>query len=256
MGDISEMRAVIVILAFVVFTVTLVGLMVSESPSMFMGIAQGSSGTGTDQTTSPSSLLAWNSTYILNITGTFEYEFHVGGWNVRVEKWDNHWSTDGFFMETYDAWWIFNWNFDQFKWFKEGTDVSIFAEIPPAPSQWRIPISRLDLDFANGKSLTYQAKNTKTQWDISFNFNSSKFAKPSDALYGNEMYMFFELDFNDRSTSINALSFIGGIFTFSLPGLPFIPNLILWLMIFPAAMYLVFIFVLRIIGAVFGGGGA
>ena len=259
MGDISEMRAVIVILAFVVFTVTLVGLMVSESPSMFIGITQGSSGfsgTSTDET-SPSNLVSWNETYILNITGTFEYNFQIGGWNVRVEKWAiYHLPEDGLCMKTYDAWWIFEWNFDEFKWFKEGIDVSVLAYIPYVNPRWCIPIARLDQDFANGKSLTYQAKNSKTQLDVSFSFNNSKFAKPSDAFYGNEMYMVFKLDFNDRNTSINALSFIGGIFTFSLPGLPFIPNLILWLLIFPAAIYLAFIFVLRIIGAVFGGGGA
>jgi len=250
MGDISEMRAVIVILAFVVFTVTLVGLMVSESPSMFMGIAQGSSGTSTDQTASPSSLLAWNQSYslVLNVSDAY---FPLGGWNVLVSKLE--WGEKGIFMTTYDSWWIFQWNFDDFKWYTPDNQEVTHILSSGIPS---LLLNTIDSEYAVSNNTKYIAKNTKTQFGIFFTWNKTAYATPSNAYDNNSLVMIFNIDFNDRNTSINALSFIGGIFTFSLPGLPFIPNLILWLMIFPAAMYLAFIFVLRIIGAVFGGGGA
>lgn len=253
MGDISEMRAIVVICAFVIFTIVMVGLMFAESPAVFSDATQGSANLPTESK-SPSELLAWNETYILNITGTFEYTFPIGGGNVRVQKWDNHVPSDGIFMETYDYWWIFQWNRDNFKWFKDGVDVSIWADIPPAPGQWRIPISRLDEDFASGKGINYVAINSKTQFDVAFSFNTSTFSKPSDAFYGNDIHMIFNVDFENRQTSINALSFISSLFTFSLPGIPFIVNLMIWISIFPALAYLIFIIILRTIGAIFGGG--
>jgi hypothetical protein len=256
MGDISEMRAVIVILAFVVFTVSLVGLMVSESPSMFMGIAQGSSGVDTSQSVSPSGIIAWNETYTLNLTHAMPppFEFQIGGWNVMAQKYDS----PGLSIETYDAWWIFMWNLDPFKWYHNGVEVSISGSTIAYGQMYFITPSQLDSDFAaKGVSgLKYTIKNTRTQMDVTFAFNTTKYATPSLAYLGNEISLIFDLNWNERNTSVNALAFISGIFTFSLPGLPFIPNLILWLIIFPAAMYLAFIFVLRVIGAVFGGGGA
>jgi hypothetical protein len=251
MGDISEMRAVIVILAFVVFTVTLVGLMVSESPLMFSGMTSGNSAINNNGgATSPTTLLAWNSTYVLNITDSSDasYHFVIQGWNVAVFTVDS-WGHKEIDMATYSTWWIFEWDWDDFVWYKDNVQVSNLNDI------W-FSMFVLDTHYSQNKTLDYVAQNSKTRMTVTFVFNQTAYTKPSDAYSAGGLSMVFQQDFNDRNTSINALSFIAGIFTFSLPGLPFIPNLILWIMIFPALMYLSFIFVLRVIGAVFGGGGA
>ena len=247
-GNLAELRPLVFIVSFVGLSVLLIGWMVTETPTLFLGADSGSSSTGTSSQ-NPSELMAWNETYTLNITDTFGYTFKVGGWNVRFEKWT---STHSFYMETYDAWWIFNWNFDPFRWFKDGLDVTHVYSGQPNPE--RLDVSQLDSDFAKGKGLGYDAKNSRTQFSVSFAFNTTKYAKPSDAYDGNEMYLMFNVGYDERNTNINLLGFISGLFTFSLPGLPVQVNLIIWLMIFPSLAYLVFIIVLKIIGSVFGGG--
>ena len=248
-GNIAELRPLIFIAAFVGLSVALVGWMVMESPTLFLGANAGSSSTG-DSSQSPLDLMAWNETYVLNVTDTFEYTFQVGGWNVRVEKWT---STKSFYMETYAYWSIFNWNFDAFRWHKDGVDVT--HDYPyPTPSSQRLDITQLDSDFAEGKGLGYKAKNSRTEFSVTFVFNTTEYDTPTDAYDGNHMHMIFNVDFDDRNTSINAVSFIAGLFTFSVPGVPTYVSVIIWLMMFPPLAYLTFIFVLKIVGAVFGGG--
>jgi len=246
-GNLAELRPLIFICAFIGLAVLLVGWMVTESPTLFLGADAGSSSTGSSSQ-NPLSLMAWNETYILNITDTLTYTFKVGGWNVHVEKCED---TKGFFMETYDYWWIFYWNYDAFRWFKDGVDITHeYGEL----MKERIDLTQLDSDFAEGKSLGYDAKNSRTQFFVTFAFNTTKYELPTDAFDGDEMHMIFNIDWDDRNTNINALSFIAGLFTFSVPGAPIYVSAIIWLMLFPPLAYLTFIFVLKILGAIFGGG--
>jgi len=243
MGDISEMRGLIVVFCIIAVSITLIALM----PTEFYTATAGSPETGS---VTPTGIMAWNETYILNITDTFAYTFQIGGWNIRVEKWP-----EGLHIETYDSWWVFVWNFDGFKWFKDGIEVSQYYDFP-AIDRWLIEPSQLDDDFASGKGLAYKIRNSKTEMDVSFAFNETAFDTPSDAYVGNDIRLIFNLDFDDRNTSINALNLIGMLFTASIPNVDPTINLLISFPIWACTGYLVFIFVLRIIGAVFGGGGA
>lgn len=263
MGDISEMRAVVVVLAFVIFTVTFVGLMVTESPSMFFGITQGSSGTPVgDSATSPSELLAWNSTYQQPINDTLgsNYPFDLGGWHFRLSYWLPGASTKYVSMETYDFFLFFSYNIEDMSWYDAENNLkSGYYEVSYHIDKTAILLSVMDSDYATGGlgALSYKVQNSKTRLTLNFWFDTTTYDNCTDALTsGGTIYMLVGQDFADRNTSINALSFISGIFTFNLPGLPFVINLIIWLSMFPALIYLAFIFILRIIGAVFGGGGA
>jgi hypothetical protein len=248
-GNLAELRPLIFICAFVGMTVLLVSLMVSESPTMFSGASAGSSATGTDST-NPLNIVAWNQTYILNITDPHaNYYFVVQGWNIAVECMDIL-NSHCIAMHTYDYWWIFNWNIDHFKWYEQnGTEVST----PGYQAQW-LNMYTLDSDFAANKPLTYNAKNSKTMMQVTFAFNTTAYSKPSLAYSAGDLRMIFNMNLSERNTSLNALTFISGLFTFSLPGMPFVVNAIIWIMIFPALMYLSFIFVIKMLGAVLGGG--
>lgn len=243
MGDISEMRGLIVVFCIIAVSITLIALM----PSEFYTATATSPETGS---ATPTGLMAWNETYVLNITGTFAYYFQVGGYNIRVEKWPQ-----GLNIETYDSWWIFVWNFDIFKWFKNGVEVSTYYHMPIG-DKWLLEPSQMDSDFASGEGLNYEIKNSKTQLRVNLAFNTTLFTNPSDAYTGNAMGLIFNIDFDDRNTSINALNLIGMLFTASIPNVDPTINLLISFPIWACTGYLVFIFVLRIIGAVFGGGGA
>lgn len=248
-GNLAELRPLIFAAAFVGVAVLLVGWMVAETPTLFVGVDPGDSAI-VEGSTSPLSLLAWNETYILNITDTFEYLIEIGAWDVRVEKWD---STKSFYMETYNYWSIFNWNMDPFYWYKDNVDVTHDYGYP-TPSRERIDISQLDADFAANKTLEYKAKNTRTEFSVTFGFNSTKYDEPHDAYDGDEMQMIFGVAWDERDSNVNAIGFISGLFTFSLPGVPIYVSALIWVMLFPPLAYLTFIFVIKVIGAVFGGG--
>lgn len=252
-GNLAELRPLIFICAFVGMAVLLVGWMVTESPTLFLGADPGSSSTA-EGSTSPLSLMAWNETYILNLTNNMPppFQFEIGGWKVIAQKY----AAPGLSIETYDSWWIFIWNLDPFRWYKDGVEVSISGHTIAYGDMFFIQPSQLDSDFTTegASGLKYAIKNTRTQMDVFFVFNITTYAKPSDAYSANDITLIFNIDFNNRHTSINALGFVSGLFTFSIPGVPIYINAIIWLMLFPPLAYLVFIIVLKIIGAIFGGG--
>lgn len=255
-GNLAELRPLIFIASFIGLTVLMVGWMVTESPILFIGADPGGSSTG-EGSTSPMSLLAWNETYVLNLTNNMPppFQFEIGNWKMIVQKYVPP-TGPGLSVETYESWWVFTWNFDPFRWYKDGNEVSVPGHTLAYGDMFFIEPSRLDSDFTNeGTSgLKYTIKNTRTQMDVSFAFNTTLYDNPSDAYSANDIGLIFDIDWNERNTSVNAISFISGLFTFSLPGVPIYVSVILWVMMFPPLAYLTFIFVIKVLGAVFGGG--
>jgi len=242
MGDISEMRGLVVVGCIVFISIYLIICI----PPQFYTASLEQQETGS---VNPSQILAWNETYTYNCTGLFG-NINIGGWNVRITEW-----IQGIEIYTYDYWWIFEWNYDWFKWFMDGIEVSkhynLFDE-----DRILIEPAQLDKDFNAGKDLKYDLRNSKTQMTVTFAFNTSAYSLPSDAYTAHDAFLIFNIDFNDRNTSINAISLIGMIFMASLPGVHPILNYLIAVPLWICSLYLAFIFVLRIIGAVFGGGGA
>jgi hypothetical protein len=101
-----------------------------------------------------------------------------------------------------------------------------------------------------------KAQNSKTKVSVSFAYNTSAYTCFSDAYNAHDCAMLIKYDLNDRNTSINALTLISMLFTAQLPMVDPTINLLLAFPLWACTSYLIFIFVLRIIGAVFGGGGA
>jgi hypothetical protein len=178
------------------------------------------------------------------MTSTLSYDFDMLGWHVFVLK---SVVIPTIYIETHESWWVFTWGSDPFSWYKDGVLVSSGSF--PAISQ-----AQLDSDYASGDGLNYVIKNGKTSWNIGLAFNTTLYSSPSEAW--NDMAIVFNLDFADRNTSINALNLISMLFTANLPEVdPFISKLIAF-PIWACIAYMCFIFVLRVVGAVFGGGGA
>jgi hypothetical protein len=262
MGDISEMRAIVVVFSFVAVGIFLISLMVSESPGLFIGPTQIGEQAGPNSVSIPTDLLSWNSSLTVNLTGPAgEYSFTLAGWNYRIDAFTLMYNRIA--MSTYATWWIFQWDFDYFKWYKDGVLVSYpgtyyppYYQTQTYPGDFVFPIQQLDTDFYNNETLSYEAKNGKTATTVFFSYNSTTYSIPSLAYEAGALSLTFLVDFDDRNTSINVLNFIGAIFSFSMPGIDSRLLFILMLPIIAATAYLVFIFVLRIAGAIFGGGGA
>jgi len=193
--------------------------------------------------------LSWNETYTHNLTGQWK-NFVIGGWNVRVFEWQN-----AIEIYTYDYWWRIEWNHDWFAWYKNGKEVSEKFYMYDEEGIW-IKLLQIDKDFNKSKKLQYDLRNSRTKMIVTFAFNTTAYALPSMAYNAHDAFLIFNIKFDDRNTSVNALNMIGMLFTASLPGVNPILNYLIAIPLWICSLYLVFIFVLRIIGAVFGGGGA
>jgi len=251
MGDLSEMRGLIVVISFIGVFVTIVALMVSESPSLFTSLP--SNGTSTIPTANnklPSEFLAWNTTYTHNLTGSpgTEKFFDLAGWHYVVEEKINIYSQHWIGMATFDYFWIFPnpWSFDFFKFYHEGDLIA----------DRYLHIYSLDALYAANKTLKFECINSKTSASVLFQFKETTYTDPQDAYDAGALTMHFNIDWEDRNTSVNVLNFIGALFMWNLPGLDWRIQALMMIPLMVASAYMLFIFVLRIVGSVFGGGGA
>ena len=188
--------------------------------------------------------IAWNDTLTVNMTGTDGYEFQLSGYNfylVSQTVYDPH----GIRLNTYAQWGPFTWDQQYFTWYdSDSVDYG----------------TTLDTSVIDENPITFNARNYYIGVSVTFGYNSS-FASFDDALVNGDgdAYAIFNVDWEDRETSMNALQLVALVITGTLPNvhpvLSFIFGFIGWGIV-AAAAYLFFIFILRIVGAVFGGGGA
>lgn len=245
MGDISEMRGLIVL--FVIVTVT-VGLIVLIPTDLLSTNAENRAAPSVDDI---NNLIAWNSTLPLNMTGstTSHETFQLNGYNYQVDVFvlgdDTY-----IHMYTYAQWFFFQWDYDNFRWYDEDSEVT--------DSAFDYTIKSSTIDNYDVPAI-FDARNSRTQIEVTFAYNTTTYASFTSALSNDEAVMVFNVDWDDRNTGMNALQLVGMVLTGQLPDinpvLSFLFGFIGWAIV-AAACYLAFIFTLRIIGAIFGGGGA
>lgn len=248
MGDISEMRGVIVLFTIVAATISLILLI----PSDFYAAA-------IDPSVAPdatiSDVIAWNNTYIANLTYNplvdTSNTFTLNGYNYGI----NVYPIGSINIHTYASWWIFEWDRDDFQWFMNGVHSSVLYDYIGNIFEV-IPTSIID-SFDSPQ--TFEIKNSKTQATITLVYDTTTYDTFDAALKANDASIIFNVDWSDRNTSMNALQLVGMVLTASLPNIhPVLNGLFAvfgWGLV-AASTYLAFIFVLRIVGAIFGGGGA
>lgn len=237
MGDISELRTLIVLFVTVTATIALIVIMPSE---FYTADNEYYGGPGE---TNPIGMLAWNDTVVMNITDdNFHYEV-INGYNIAVYTVSNEIE-----IFTYAEWWVFQWDQDGFQWFNQ-TNIRI-------DDNYWLPLADIQ-NYSN--PYKFSIRNTKTRMEVSLMFNSSAYTSYEDALDNDALILVFNLNWEDRNTSLNALSLVALVLTGSLPSVHPVLNglfaFIGWSFI-ASGVYLAFIFTLRLVGAVFGGGGA
>lgn len=243
----SEMRGVIVIFTVISCVVALVLIM----PTQFFNTDEADY----NYIANPDSLeiLAWNNTYILNATDFDAYNFELNGYNWYVLTLDTQ-----IYSSTYANWWVFYWDYDHFAYYYNDQDISQYS-YDGTPNLNLTALDALVAGTADNETISLKFKNSKTQAIVSLSYNSSLYTGYDDALDDGGLIMVFSIDFNDRATSLNAFTLVGLILTASLPDVdPVLTGIfafIGWGLV-AGAVYMVFIFALRIVGAVFGGGGA
>lgn len=256
MGDISEMRGLIVLFSVIAVTISLILLI----PSQFY------TPVGVDEQYLPEpdtlQLVAWNNTLALNLTYIYNdietFEFDLNGYNYRLCVTTNGTSPNDepvIWMLTYAQWSIFQWDFDYFSWF-DNISLTVSQDYSylyiERPAIFSTTIDGYD-------PATFKAKNTKTQCSVTFAYNTTAYGNFTEALKSDDAQAMFFVDWEDRNTSMNALTLISMLLTGGLPNVDPVLSVVFGFMAWgfvAAAAYMIFIFVLRIVGAIFGGGGA
>lgn len=238
MGDISEMRGLLVVASVIIITVAMIIIIPT---SIIQSNITNSASAGV---VNPINVLAWNTTYTVNLTYPDVQEFSLNGFNYELYTLEFE-SEPQIILGTFAEWGPFKWDSESFDWYYSGNLVS--------HNNGFMQSSVIDeYDTPAAFTLT----NSKTSIEIATAYDSGSYASFQAALEADDAFLVFQTDWDERDSSLNAFQLLGMIYTASLPGLDPLTNYFITIPLWIATIYLAFIFVLRLIGAVFGGGGA
>jgi len=109
---------------------------------------------------------------------------------------------------------------------------------------------------ADKEKLSYTIQCSHFQMKGFFGYNDTLYSSPSQAWDHHGLWILLGINFDQMSTGFNAFNLIGMLLFFQLPMVHPIINYIIAVPIWVCIIYLSFIFILRALGAIFGGGGA
>jgi len=249
MGDISEMRGLIVVGCFLFMASFLIAGIYSDLgysaeskrqmniPEYFEGLDLGSY-TVTYNNSVPQDGIENDKTW------------NLGGYNWIIA---GRLSTDVLRVGINRYWWIF-WVGTQWLYFKNTEGIDRGAQLTRA-------ILDADFDVTEGqvKYKVFYPTDPKVGCDIYFGFNVSLYDWPSEAwengtAQNSDLKFLQGIGLEQIATTYNAWNIIGQILFFQMPETHWIVKAILAAPIWIAMAYTAFILVLRAVGAIFGGG--
>lgn len=235
-------------------------------------------GPSSSSLSNPNSLLAWNVTHAFtlnNSTDTY-VEYDVNGWSytgwnvVKIANGSNY-----ILVDTFDLYGIINLNREDLEWRDENDTTVLSVRLGDliSPGHYYaehgthlvMPISVLDsiynggtgpVGFSDINNLHFVLRNGKGTLTIQIGFDESAHLLPRTALEDEGIYLSLQQDFSDRRTSINLLAFIGGLFSFEPPGVPYPVSTIvsgIWYGCVAALSYVIFTIVRSLIPFLGGG---
>lgn len=105
-------------------------------------------------------------------------------------------------------------------------------------------------------SLKFIISNSRTSSTVAFFFDEDTYGSPGAAWWNDALFVSFNNNYSEQQSGMNAFALIGGLLFWSLPGVPVEIYAIISFMVWPPIIYVAAIWVLRIIGSVFGGGAS
>lgn len=246
MGDVSELRGLIVIISFLGVLVLLMGFMPTEIYSMGeereIDVPEEWNGIPLRNLNLTDT---WNGTLIS--TGSQAWDFGVGGRNLRLE---GSYQIYGNYIKLFHrSGFGLLWT-ETMRWYNARGEERQYIE-----GQYGISKTILDEDYADFVELQYIVK---SDWPFSvtsmFFFNNTAYNTPSEAWANDELNIFIGITWEHTSTVYNAWDVIAMLLFYRLPDINPIINSIIAIPIWIAVAYISFILILRAVGAIFGGG--
>jgi len=117
-----------------------------------------------------------------------------------------------------------------------------------------LDINELTTDANGGNVTEYRARCKHTTYHIGLSYNSTLYSSYSDAWDNGDVIIFFGVEFDQVNTSYNAFNVISMLLFFQLPEIDVYTNALMAIPLWAGIIYIAYIIVLRTIGAIFGGG--
>ena len=254
MGDISELRGLLVTISFLGILVLLLALIPFQFyvsgehrevnvPDVFEAI--------------DIYYYAETKSFYMNETGGKEFgneyivEIDLGNWDI-----DFHYAlanasrlSCSLLHKRYE--WIIIPAFHHLTWYntqgmKRGQDF-------PYESGTHLYVEDIEEDGSGGEA-HYNAKCSHTQYKVIFAYNSTLYSSFEEAWDYHGLAVFFGVEFDQVNTSYNAWNIVSMLLFFQLPTIHPLINAIIAIPLWICIAYITFILILRAIGAIFGGG--
>ena len=253
MGDISELRGLIVIVTFIGVFVLLLAFMPSELYTAG----------GMRSVPTPEQLFETIEVYSFAETKTIQMN-ETGG-----EEW---WVDNNVYIMDID---IGNWDIDFY--YKDANESNLNCRLIHIHYDWiiwpadhilrwydRFGVEQSDGDgYLTVEDIQTNSINNSSDWravcdhttyHTTFRFNTTLYGNYTHAWNHHGLFAFFGVNFDDTRTSYNAFQLIAMLLFFQMPEVNVVLNAIIAIPIWVGIAYLIFILILRAIGAIFGGG--
>ena len=264
MGDISELRGIIVVGTFLSVFALLCGLI----PSQF--VYPSVSGKSVTVPSEVGDIVLYNSTTLqVNFTAFHtEYPSTYGVWGedlvfgsvyyrLQALQINNSWSYPSCVISYYMPNYPYGYGMQAMDWRIEDTG---YADI--YNGEVLLYLSTLDSLGVGKTSVTFTVVSiveATHQYTLSFFWDNATYSLPSDALEADNMYVRLGQSIDQTQTTMSAWNMIWAILIFQIPiGVPLMIGMLIAIPIWICEAYLIVIFILKIINALkpFGGGGA
>jgi len=184
------------------------------------------------------------SNFTIDFSGSqvFDEYFDLGGWHMYFQGYK--YGLDYLKAAHYASWWIFGWDYHYADWCLTTSGANYGTEL-----------TFTDLDnIWDGQTnmIAFNCRTDQTQWRVYFGWNTTTYAKPSDAIAANEMEVLYGIGFDKVNTSINAWNIVGSLLFFQMPDVHPLINLVIAIPIWAAIGYLVYVLILKAIPFVGG----
>lgn len=250
MGDMSELRGLIVVGTFVGVLVILIGLI----PYGFIMDAQDYEGRTINPTYFEAISLeqyATNYTYPLNGTsaslsssGLWGHSVKIGGHDLGFYYPEANSTIDYILrIDHWERWALLVYNPHPCSFRSVGVDYGT-----------KLEKTELNSLYENKSKLNFQFYDAHIELDLFFGFDSSLYDTPEDAHNHYDLQILIGVTWDQIATTMSAWDVLALVLFFQLPGIHPLINAIIAIPIYLCIGYLAFILILRAVGAIFGGG--
>ena len=258
MGDISEIRGLLSLISFVGMLILLIGLI----PSQF--VVEGYEGREHEVPNYFDSidLIQYAETYVMNITDTdiksevgdyYFKDLDIGGHDLEIGYSKANKSHHKMWVTHYWSEWLFvPWDCTLLWYDKNGTKCSI----KEGATEY-VTGTIIESDYNEYVGAEYGLTHpNRFSMEMTVYYNTSAYSNVNEAWDNYDLHILTGITWDQVATGYSAFDLIGMILFFQLPNVHWYIKAVLALPFWITFAYLAFIFILRAMGAIFGGGGA